>query len=338
MPFHFDDHPGFQREFVATALGAAALGAAAAVMPAAGVAGLPAVAVGAMVGAALGLSWAEAPRSAQRLGARLVAVAAGLAVAAVAGIPWIAPLALGLVVAIGAPRSRALVAIGAGLAAALVAAWAARRTAMASELSDWPALGVGAATGLFLGTIASLGTAARHLDFTRDAVRAAFKALPPLAGEPRALVERGYGIWTDTAALSVDDRALVAGGVSKLFAVAARLSTTAAVDATAIDGRIADLDARIAACADAVAAEQYGEARAALVDQRRYATSVVASRERIVARMHHCVATLEKFRMACAQADASAAAHDAADARSAMAGLELGEGALDGGGATAATA
>ena len=194
----------------------------------------------------------------------------------------------------------------------------------------WPDAGVGAATGLVLGTIASLGTAARHLGWTRVPVRAAFRALPPLVGEPRALVERGFAIWTDTAAMSADDRALIEGGVGKLFTVAARLSTAPAVDATAIDGRITELDARIASCTDAVAAEQYGEARTALLDQRRYAASVSASRERILARMHHCVAPLEKFRMACAQADASAAAQDAADARSAMAVLaDLSEGLVE---------
>ena len=97
---------------------------------------------------------------------------------------------------------------------------------------------------------------------------------------------------------------------------------------------------RIAACTDAVASEQYAEARAALVDQRRYAASVSASRERIVARMHHCVATLEKFRMACAQLDATAASREAADARNAMSVLgELGEGlALADGSASSAAA
>ena len=327
MALTFDDHPGFQREFLATAVGAAAMGAAGALVPSAGVAGLPAVAVGSLVGAAAGLSWAEAPRSALRLGLRLVAIAGGLGAAAAVGSPWVAPLALGLVIAIGASRSRALIAGGAALAAALVAAWAARRTAAASELSAWPELAVGATTGLFLGTIASFGTAARHLGWAADPIRAAYRKLPPLVGEPRALVERGLAIWHDTAALPADDRALVADGVGKLFTVATRLATTRAIDGAAIDGRIAELDARIAACTDAVAAEQYAEARAALVDQRRYAASVAASRERIVARMHHCVATLEKFRMACAQADASAAARDAADARSAMAVLgDLSEG------------
>ena len=65
----------------------------------------------------------------------------------------------------------------------------------------------------------------------------------------------------------------------------------------------------------------------ALADQRRYVERVSAARERIVARMHHCVATLEKFRMACTQLDATAAAREAADARNAMSILgELGDG------------
>src|SRR5262249_33310435 len=110
MALQFDDHPGFQREFLATAIGAAVMGAAAALVPSAAVAGLPAVAVGSMVGAAAGLSWAERPRSPLRLGARLVAIAAGLGVAALARSPWIAPLALGAVIAIGSSRARAVIA------------------------------------------------------------------------------------------------------------------------------------------------------------------------------------------------------------------------------------
>lgn len=317
----FDDHPGFQREFVATAIGAAVMGAGAALLPSAAVAGIPAVATGAMVGAAAGLSWAERPWSPLRLGVRLAAIAAGLGVAAATGVTWVAPMALAIVIAVGASRARALVAAGAAVAAALVAAWVARRTAGAAELGAWPEAAVGATSGLLLGAIAAAGTAARHVGWMRDPVRAAWKDLPPLAGEPRALVERGYAIWREAEALSADDRALVQGGLLKLFTVASRLTTAPAVDGTAIDERITAIDARIAACADAVAAEQFREARQALVDQRRYADSVAASRERIVARMHHCVATLEKFRMACAQADASAAARDAADARSAVAVL-----------------
>jgi hypothetical protein len=148
-------------------------------------------------------------------------------------------------------------------------------------------------------------------------------------GEARELVERGRTMWQASAGLPVgdDNRELVKDGVLRLFAVAGKLSAAPAVDGTEIERRIAEIDQRIAAASDAVAREQYVEARAALADQRRYVDRVGAARERIVARMHHCVATLEKFRMACAQLDATAAAREAADARNAMSVLgELGDG------------
>ncbi|MBK9030494.1 MAG: hypothetical protein IPL61_04000 [Myxococcales bacterium] len=169
--------------------------------------------------------------------------------------------------------------------------------------------------------IAAGALAARHVVVQLDPIVAAWRALPPLTGEPRDLAERGLTIWHDSAAMRPDDRALVAGGVTTLFAVAARAGAAPAIDTAAIDARVTELDGRIAACADEVAAGQYREARAALLDQRRYAGSVAAARERIVARMHHCVATLEKFRLAYAHADVTAAAREAADARSAVAVL-----------------
>ena len=124
------------------------------------------------------------------------------------------------------------------------------------------------------------------------------------------------------AVLLVGGGAVAGRKLALLLRAGARVRLVApAIDAASIDVRIAELDLRIAACTDAIAAAQFKDARAALADQQRYAASVAASRERIVARMHHCVATLETFRLACAHADASAAAREAADARTAVAVL-----------------
>jgi hypothetical protein len=325
MVLRFADHPGFHRSFLATSLGAAAGGAA---MSFAG--GVPAPHLaGALVGALVGLTWAEPDRSSLRVGLRLTAAALGLGLlVAGLGAAGVA-VALGLGLALGSSRRRAAVIAVAGAGAGLVAAWASARVMGAQETSSLALPLTGALAGVSVGFASTLALVARHVTVTADPVAAAYRALPPITGEARDLVERGRTIWKGSAELPLGDenRELVKDGVLRLFGVAERLQAAPALDGAEVERRIGELDQRIAACADAVAREQYTEARAALVDQRRYVERVGAARERIVARMHHCVATLEKFRMACAQLDATAAAREAADARNAMSVLgELGEG------------
>ncbi|HUQ05568.1 MAG TPA: hypothetical protein VM261_23860 [Kofleriaceae bacterium] len=321
----FVDHPAFHRSFLAVALGAAAGGAA---MTAIGGVAAPAL-VGGTVGALAGLSWAEAPRSAFRIGMRLVVAAAGLALVmagfALAGVA----LAVGLGLALGSTRRRAPVVVVAGAVAGFWAAWAASRVMMAQETASLAVPLTGMLAGASVGLAASLAIATRHVMLVADPVHAAYRALPAMSGEARDLVERGKKIWdgSEGIALGDDNKELVKDGVLRLFGVAARLQAAPVLDGAEVDRRVGELDQRIEACTDTVAREQYTEARAALLDQRRYIDRVGAARERIVARMHHCVATLEKFKMACAQLDATAAAREAADARNAMSVLgELGEG------------
>ncbi|HVV84685.1 MAG TPA: hypothetical protein VHE35_16580, partial [Kofleriaceae bacterium] len=175
------------------------------------------------------------------------------------------------------------------------------------QLASWPAVASGAAAAATFGLASAVALAARHVTIAKDPVLEAYRALPPLTGEGRELVERGRAIWQATAASAVtapEHRALVQDGVLQLLRAADRLARTPAVDTADIARRQAELDARIEAATDAVAREQYRQTRAALDDQRRYADRVGASRERMVARMHHGVTTLETFRLACAQLDA----------------------------------
>ncbi len=334
----FVDHPGFHRIFLACAAGAA-LGGAAGSLAGAGL-------IGGAAGALAGLSWAEARPSTRpsasrgtyvwRMGMRLLACAAGGALV-VTGMPVLAmALALGIGLAIGSVHperghrpSRGLLVALAGALAGVVATWGST-TVMGAEQTAGLALPLtGALAGLSVGLAGTLAAATRHVAVVPDPVAAAYRALPPMGGEARDLVERGRSMWQATSQLPFgeDNRELVKDGVLRLFSVAGKLSSAPAVDGAGIERRIAEIDARIEATTDAVAREQYVEARAALVDQRRYVERVHAARERIVARMHHCVATLEKFRMACTQLDATAAAREAADARNAMSVLgELGDG------------
>lgn len=321
----FDDHPGFHREVLAGAAAAAAGGGAWSLASSSPWAWLQGAAVGLVVGLAL----VHPGGRARRLGLGLVAVSAGLlAVHLGAGLWGLAGL-VALLAALTGSWARAPLAALVGLGVGYAGAWAATRVGVASELGGWPdALHAGAAAATF-GLTAAVARAVGHVNLVRDPVAAAYRALPSLDAEARALVERGRAIWQATQASPVtapEHRALVEDGVLQVLRAAERLARTPAVDTADITRRQTELDQRIDAATDAVARDQYRQARATLDDQKRYAERVGAARERIVARMHHGVTTLETFRLACAQLDATAAAREAADARSAMAVLaEVGD-------------
>lgn len=321
----FDDHPGFHREVLAGALGAAVAGAGWSALSSSPWAALQ----GAAVGLAVGLGALRGRTRALHTGLGLVAVAAGLfAVHLGAGL-WGLAAMIAALAALHVPTQRIPWAAGAGLALGYAGGWAAARMGVASEIASLPAVAVAGLSAATFGLTGAVALSARHVSLAKDPVEAAYRALPPLTGEGRELVERGRAIWvaTATSVASAEHRALVQDGVLQLLRAADRLARLPSVDGEAIVKRQAELDAKIEAATDAVARDQYKQTRAALDDQKRYADRVGAARERIVARMHHGVTTLETFRLACMQLDATAAERDAADARAAVAVLaEVGSG------------
>ncbi|HEY3353753.1 MAG TPA: hypothetical protein VGQ83_10930, partial [Polyangia bacterium] len=62
--------------------------------------------------------------------------------------------------------------------------------------------------------------------------------------------------------------------------------------------RLDSLDERMARTEDRIAREQYGLARTAVLAQLSYLKDIGAGRERIIARMHHDLAGLERLRLA----------------------------------------
>ena len=322
----FVDHPGFHREVLVGAAGAAVAGAGWAALSSSPWAAMQ----GGAVGLAVGLGALRGTARAAHIGLGLVAVAAGLlAIHLGAGLWGMAAIA-GALAALHTPLRRIPWAAAAGLALGYAGGWAAARMGVAAELASLPGLVVGGMAAAAFGLAGAVALAARHVTLVRDAVETAYRALPPMSGEGRELVERGRAIWHATVASDVtaaEHQALVEDGVLQLLRAADRLARTPAVDSADIVRRQGELDQRIATAVDPVARDQYRQTRAALDDQQRYAERVGAARERIVARMHHGVTTLETFRLACAQLDATAAAREAADARSAVAVLaELGAG------------
>src|SRR5689334_19783568 len=130
----FDDHPGFHREVLVGAVGAAAIGAGWAAMSSSPWAALQ----GAAVGLAVGLGALRTTRS-WYVGLGLVAVAAGLlAVHLGAGLWGLAAMTAALA-ALHVPVRRIPWAAGAGLALGYSGGWAAARIGAASEIASLPA-------------------------------------------------------------------------------------------------------------------------------------------------------------------------------------------------------
>jgi hypothetical protein len=321
----FDDHLEFHREALVGMGGAALGGAGWAALSSSPWAALQ----GAAVGLAIGLGALRGRSRWLSTGLGLLVVAGGLGAVALGAGRWGLAAMVAALAALHAPARRMPWAAVAGFGLGYLGAWAGARLGMASEISSLPGAVVGGLSAGAFGLTSALALAARHVTVAKDPVETAYRELPPITGEGRELVERGRAIWRATAASAIggDQRALVQDGVLQLLRAADRLARMPVVDSAGIARRQAELDQRIEAAVDAVARDQYRQTRATLDDQKRYADRVGAARERIVARMHHGVTTLETFRLACVQLDATAAERDAADARAAVAVLaELGSG------------
>lgn len=269
---------------------------------------------GGLLGIAAGASIAYG-----RAGWRMAAAIAAVVMLLVLDASWpvrgavAALVALGL--ALGGPRGVKGVA-GAGLAAgtALVAMWCATRITMAQETATWPTWLAATTGATAMGMVGVLAMLPRHLKLSLDPVAAAVRALPAgLDPEVKSLCERSVAIWNTTKAKLAEDDAgkgLVRDGVLKTIEVAAKsaeVKLSGDSDAT-LAARMEDFDRRIAAATDAEVKAQYQAARGALDDQRRYRDRIRQGRERLVARMHNHVTTLEKFQLAATGLEAQAAA------------------------------
>ncbi|MGH7856343.1 MAG: hypothetical protein ACREQY_03365, partial [Candidatus Binatia bacterium] len=153
-----------------------------------------------------------------------------------------------------------------------------------------------ASTAMASVTIAAL--LPRHLTVQRQ----------PRVADPevRALLERGTAVLHQVEGrLDGENRALLREGVTRLHEMATRWTAAGAPEDTTevLEARGNDLDARVDAATDEVVRDQYRAARAAVEDQLRYVASIQKSRERVLARLHACVTTLEKFRLAAAHLD-----------------------------------
>jgi hypothetical protein len=297
MDLRFRDHASFHRAAVGMTASSAVLGVALhGVTPMAPLLG---GVFGIAVGAALGYG-----KPVVRLGAAALASLPLLfmttswpALALCAG-----TLAVGLTIGARGPRGALTAMLGATVT--LLAMWTALRFDHARATASWsPWVTVGASSAA-MGIVGVIAMLPRHLSLEADPVRRAIALLPAsLDSEVRGLCTRTVMIWNEIKVKlgeSDPSACLVRDAVVKTLEVATTSTESQPNGATDedLDRRMADLDRRILEATDLEVKTQYVSARAALADQRGYRDRIRQHRERLVARLHHHLAALEKFQLA----------------------------------------
>jgi hypothetical protein len=167
--------------------------------------------------------------------------------------------------------------------------------------------------GALFGFLVSIGLIVRQITVERDLVADTYdKVRPTLTGEMRDLSDRAVALYgrikqvlrdrrekgAQTDALGQVVRSLVLKVVHlgpRWNEVEREVGRTNPGDLAA---RIEGLERKIAETADDVARKQYRMAREALGGQLRYLQDIGTSRERVIARVHNYLATLERLHLA----------------------------------------
>lgn len=295
MEIRFDRHPQFHRAAASMVGGSLLFGAgltlassSAAVPIAAGVLG---------IGAGMAVAYGK-PQRLLLAGAATVPL---FAMPPIVGALLLAAAALALCTAIGGPRGwRGVLATGVAALVALVGMWCAVRIGHARATELWSPMATNLAGAAAMGIVGTLAVLVRHIGLAADPIATARRALPgAIDPEVKTLVERALTIY-GSAKVTGEDRALLEEGVVETLTLAKQTcDTKPAGESSDLDlaMRIGELDKRIAAAADAEARAQYASAKTALEDQQKLRAERSAARDRLVAKLHNQVATLEKFQL-----------------------------------------
>jgi hypothetical protein len=173
----------------------------------------------------------------------------------------------------------------------------------AAGLAPWLVAGV---SGLAFGFVGVLGLLPRHIEIGASRVEAAYEACRgKLAGEVRELADRAMGVWEKvdkTLEPEAAARRAIEDSVVRVFDVAQKWASVesdgARTPADALIERMDAISAKVERTEDAVARKQYQDAHAALAEQLRYLREIATARERVIARMHHYLAAMERLRFA----------------------------------------
>ena len=177
------------------------------------------------------------------------------------------------------------------------------------------------ATGAAFGFVGVLGLLPRHIDVATNRVAAAHAASRTvLTGEVRELADRAVALWNRVDKTLEPDapvRTAIEDSVLRLFEVGQRWAAVEADGARApadlLAARMEAMTEKMERTDDTVAKGQYARAHDALAEQARYLKEIGAARERVLARMHHYLAAMERLRFAVLNnrsADASRLATD----------------------------
>jgi len=233
--------------------------------------------------------------------------------------PWFGWGIYGLAIGIVAGRDlrgarRLVLPLATGVSVAL-ATWVVLSFRTGADLAAYvPSFLAEPVYGALYGFLVSIALVARQITWHQDPVVKAFEEVrPQLAGEMLDLADQAVTLYVRTQQVLKDRRDKGAETEPALGQAVERLvlrifsmgrqwqevergaSRTTADDLTT---RIEALDQKIEQTADAVARKQYRLAREALGTQLKYLREISRNRERVTARVHNYLATLERLHMA----------------------------------------
>jgi hypothetical protein len=176
----------------------------------------------------------------------------------------------------------------------------------AGELAHLPPWVTAAASGTAMAFVGVLGLLPRHVEIGRNRVEDAYGACrAQLSGEVRELADRGMAVWTQvdqTLEQESSVRRAIEDSVVRLFDVARKWASVesdgARTPADLLVERMEGIQAKMERIEDPIARGQYEQAHAALAEQLRYLKEISTARERVIARMHHYLAAMERLRFA----------------------------------------
>jgi hypothetical protein len=307
----FREHEEFQRAAVHMAIAGALAGLAGYVAfraipgfgPVGGAWALAALVVAAAFGAA---APARRTRPVELIVFAATGAGAGAALALGGETVATAALALGFGLLVARGGRRFLATLLVASATAILARFVLGNLLAAAADTHVPLGLAAAATGAAFAFVGVLGLLPRHLELHADRVGAAKEATRTLlTGEVRELADRAVALWNKVDQTLEPDapvRRAVEDSVVRLFEIARRWAAIendgARTSAELLGQRMAAVTEKLERTSDAVAREQYAQAHAALAEQLRTLGEIGTARERVVARLHHYIAAMERLRFA----------------------------------------
>jgi hypothetical protein len=172
-----------------------------------------------------------------------------------------------------------------------------------AHLPPWITAGASGAAMAFIGV---LGLLPRHVEIGHNRVEDAYAACrAQLSGEVLELADRGMAVWQKVDQTLEHDssvRKAIEDSVVRLFDVARKWASVesdgARTPADLLVERMEAIQAKMEKITDPIARGQYEQAHAALAEQLRYLREIATARERVIARMHHYLAAMERLRFA----------------------------------------